>query len=312
MDDRWYLVNNEPGLFVHAAREAKGYTMEEISRGICSLSTLNRIETGERVVDYYMIELLLERMKVSTTEYEFVLDNDDYDEYMQREEIRSLMKQKELEAAEEKIRLYEKKHGKKELHQQFLYLQKGYLEKYKNKVGKNSIRELFYQAICVTSPEYQQIIEQRGILSDTELFCLIEMIECIEDSLEREKEQERLYEYFQWCLSREKLYPIPYRQAMSYYAECLYENSNYEHCINICNEVLKELYGTSKLENRQKLFELRARAREETGFKEEDEKKQCLKDYLTAYYVAEFYDDKECAAEVKKHVEEVYGWQFIE
>jgi len=88
--------------------------------------------------------------------------------------------------------------------------------------------------------------------------------------------------------------------------------NTYEHCINICNEVLKELYGTSKLENRQKLFELRARAREETGFKEEDEKKQCLKDYLTAYYVAEFYDDKECAAEVKKHVEEVYGWQFTE
>lgn len=43
MNDKWYLVDNEPGLFIHAAREAKGYTMEEICRGICSISTLSRI-----------------------------------------------------------------------------------------------------------------------------------------------------------------------------------------------------------------------------------------------------------------------------
>ena len=47
-EDEWDLVENAPGLFIHEAREAKGYIMEEISHGICSLATLKRIEKGER------------------------------------------------------------------------------------------------------------------------------------------------------------------------------------------------------------------------------------------------------------------------
>ena len=35
MNDKWYLVDNEMGLFIRASREAKEYSMEEISRGIC-------------------------------------------------------------------------------------------------------------------------------------------------------------------------------------------------------------------------------------------------------------------------------------
>lgn len=306
------MVENEIGVFIHAGREAKGYTMEEISKGICSLSTLSRIEAGERVVDYILIEALMERMKLAKSEYEFVLDEEDYCQYMQREEIRTLINHRELEAAEEKIKLYEEKHGKEELHKQFLFLQKGYLEKNKNKLGKEQIKELFKNALCVTSPEYQQIVEQRGILSDTELFCLVEMLHCIEEPLEREKKQEELYEYFKWCRVREKLFPVPYRSGMRYYAECLYENGKYETCIKICTEVLEVLHDTSKLEDRNKIFELRARAREQLGFQNEEEKEQCLKDFLTAYYVTEFYDGKEEAAGIKRHVEEAYGWQFIE
>jgi len=309
--DNWYLIDNEPGLFIHAAREAKGYTMEEICRGICSVSTLSRIESGERVVDYIMIEALLERMKVEKSEYEFILDNEEYNQYMQREEIRRLIYQKKLEIAEEKIRLYEKKHGEKELHQQFIFMQKGYLEKYRNQLAKEKVKELFYNAVIVTSSEYREIIKQRGIFSDTELYCMMEIIQNIENSFEREKEQEELYEYFKWCYRKENLYPVPYRSSMRYYAECLYENGKYERCVKICNELLENLYGTSKLENRHRIFELRARAREQIGFNKED-KKQCLKDFLTAYYVTIFYDGKEAATKMKKHIEEVYGWQFIE
>lgn len=312
MNDKWYLVDNEPGLFIHAAREAKGYTMEEICRGICSISTLSRIETGERVVDYIMIEALLERMKISKSEYEFVLDNKDYDEYMQREEIRNLVNLKKYEQVEQKLLVYEKKHGEKDLHRQFIYLQKGYLEIYKNKISKDKIKNIFHEAISFTAPEYRKDVEQNEILSNTELCCIIEMIELIDESINREKKLKEMYEYFKWCRKKEKMYPIPYRIAMKYYANCLYENGKYEKCINICNNVLNELYNTSKLENRHDIFELRAKARESIGFNNEEEKKQCLRDYLTAYYVAEFYDGQYEVLNMKKYIEEAFGWQFIE
>ena len=85
-----YNVKNEIGLFVRAMREAKGYNQEEISQGICSMSTLSRIEAGERTVDFLIIETLLDRMKVEKIEYEFVLDEEEYIVYKQREEIVSL------------------------------------------------------------------------------------------------------------------------------------------------------------------------------------------------------------------------------
>ena len=308
--DNGYLVDNEMGLYIHASREAKGYTMEEISHGICSTSTLSRIEVGERVVDYIVIEALLERMKLTKSEYEFVLDEEDYCKYMQREEIRRLITQSNYKQAEKKLLEYEKKNGKKFLHEQFVFLHKGLIKKYRNDMKQ--AEELIKKALCITASDYQQIILKRGILSDTELFCLVEMIQCIEDVMEKEKRQKELYEYFKWCRVREKLFPIPYRQAMRYYAESLYSNGKYDVCIKICNEVLEELTTTSKLESRNLIFELRAYAREKQGFTEDEEKNLCLKDFLTAYYVTDFYDGEEKAQKLKKHIEEVYGWQFIE
>ena len=305
-----YFYENETGLFIHAVREAKSYTMEEISHGICSIPTLSRIEAGERVVDYIMIEALLERMKLAKSEYEFVLDEEDYCQYMQREEIRKLITFKEYQQAEKLVMDYEKEHKDKFLHEQFIYLQKGLIEKHKQNIVQAA--ELLKKALCITAPDYQQIILERGILSDTELLCLAELIQCIEAVTEKEEKQKELYEYFKWCRVREKLYPIPYRRAMRYYAECLFENEKYELCIKICNEVLEELATTSKLEDRNLIFELRAYAREKLGYTGEEEKKLCLKDFLTAYYVTEFYDGKEKAQRLKNHIKEVYGWQFTE
>ena len=88
--------------------------------------------------------------------------------------------------------------------------------------------------------------------------------------------------------------------------------NNRDICIKICSEILEELITTSKLEERNLVFELRAYAKEKLGFVEEEEKNLCLKDFLTAYYVTEFYDGEEKAQNLKKHIEEVYGWQFIE
>lgn len=302
--------NNELGRFIHTARMAKGYSMEEVCRGICSVPTMARIERGERMVDYLMIEILLERMNISKEEYEFILDNNDYQEYMDREKIRTFIAQKELEQAEKKLELYERRHAKKPIHQQFVFLQRGYLEKYKNILEKKEIKKLFHNAISITSPEYWKNIEQRKVLSNTELNGLVELIECIDDSEKREKKQEIINNYFELCHEREQLYPIPYRNAMRYYAENLYRNEKYAKCIEVCNKIMKELYATSKLENREKIFELRARAREKIGFETEEERKQCIKDFLTAYYVSDFYNYE--SKEIRNHVERVYECQFIE
>ena len=307
-----YNVENEIGLFVRAMREAKGYNQEEISQGICSMSTLSRIEAGERTVDFLIIEALLDRMKVEKIEYEFVLDEEEYIVYKQREEIISLISNNDYSIAKQKLLQYEKSYAQEQLHQQFVFWQRGLLLKKEGLEEKEKIKEVFLKAIVITVPEYEQKFHQREILSNIELSCMVGMFYCIKNSVEREEKFEELYKYFQWCKVREKLYPIPYRIAMQYYAECLYENGKYEKCKKICMQAIEELSFTSKLENRSDFFYLKAKAQEQIGFSDEEEKKQCRKDFLTAYYSIAFYDGEAQAEELKKYIKENYQWQFIE
>ena len=318
-----YDVENEMGLFVRTMREARGYNQKEISDGICSLTTLSRIEAGERTVDFLMIEVLLDRMKVEKTEYEFVLDEHEYTVYQQREEILSLIFEKEYEKAKAKLLQYEENYGNEPLHRQFVFWQRGLLlkkeleerkqqEEKAELQKKKEIKEVLLKALVITAPQYEQKFHQREVLSNIELSCMTGIFYCIEHDKEKEEALKELYQYFKWCKKREKLYPIPYRIAMQYYAECLYHNKKYAQCKQICIEALEELSFTSKLENRAEFFTLKAKAQEQIGFRNEEEQKQCIKDFLTAYYMIAFYDGEAQAEELKTYIKEKYTWQFIE
>lgn len=287
-----YITLNEAGLWIHAIRKSKRYTMVEICTGICSVSTLSRIEAGTKIADFLMTEALLDRMKLSTSEYEFILDGDDYRLYKQREEIKMLIQNKKSTQAAKKLKDYEKENNVFPLHRQFIFIQKALLEQTKKRSKKQEISEMFYNALSITAPDFQQKFDQRKNLSNTELFCISKIFSCIEDTHKREENLDELYAYFKWCHKTEGLFPLPYCIAMQYYAECLYENGKYKKCIQICSEALEELYKTSNLENRTALFQLRAKAHKKKGSETEEENKYSLRDFLTAYYLTEFYDEK--------------------
>ena len=194
----------------------------------------------------------------------------------------------------------------KELEEQKQQEKKAELEK------KKEIKEVLLKALVITAPQYEQKFHQREVLSNIELSCMTGIFYCIEHDKEKEEALKELYQYFKWCKKREKLYPIPYRIAMQYYAECLYHNKKYAQCKQICIEALEELSFTSKLENRAEFFTLKAKAQEKIGFLNEEEKKQCIKDFLTAYYVIAFYDGEAQAEKLKIYIKENYTWQFIE
>ena len=118
------LVENGIGNYVKTHREAKGYLQKEICDGICSVPTLSRIEAGEKLVDFLMIEAFLSRMKIERAEYEFVLDDEDYYAYKRREEIEARVKNREHEQAEKSMAAYESRYGAEELQGQFLAFQR--------------------------------------------------------------------------------------------------------------------------------------------------------------------------------------------
>ena len=305
-------AENGIGNYIRMNREAMGYSQSDLCDGICSVPTLSLIESGEKITDFWVVEALLERMKIEKTEYEFILDDNTCDIYEFRETIKMNIQNKEYGQAEKNLAVYREKYGEEDFHGQFLFFQKASLERAKTNPDISKKKELFLNALTVTAPNYKEIFERKGVMSNLELECIAEIIHCIEDLKERELTYRGFYEYFQWNCIREGFFPPAYRIAMQYYAECLYGNEKYEDSIKICDEALEELYGTSKVANRARIFILRAKARERKGLKDEEEKQECLRDYLTAYTVISFYEGEEEAKELKKYIKEKYGWQFID
>ncbi len=303
--------DNVPGLYVGRVRKEKNYTMEDISHGICSTSTLSRIEAGEKIVDYLMIELLLDRMKIQSSEFEFVLDNDSYRVYRERLDIKDAIKKREYKKAEEQIERYRRNYAQDRLHQQFLYYQMAQMERKRNRLENTEICELFHNAVQITAPDYRKFFQEKIILSNIELSCIMEIIACMDTRQKREEGYQELHNYFIWCEKRDGFFPEPYRTNLYYYAECLYERMEYEKCIEMCDDAVKELEKISKLENRSEVFLLRANAREKLGFAGNEDREICLRDFLTAYYVADSYENKKLAEAVRQHIGEVYGWQYI-
>lgn len=263
------------GNYLKISREARGYSQKEVCYGICSDATYSRIEAGERVVDFIMMEAFFGRIKIEKFEYDFILDDVDFFAYEQRESIDVLVKKNAYQKAKEEIEAYEKKYGEKDLHGQFLFFQKGCLERTKEEPDWEEAEGFFAKALAVTMPNYQKILDEKGILSNLELRCIIEIIFCDRNLTSRKKRYEELYTYFEQSYRRDGFYPLPRRIAMQYYAECLYEDGNYDKCIQICGEALGELFGTSKLEGRVQFFYLRAR--EVKGIEDGEGKKLCLK-----------------------------------
>ena len=58
-------------------REKNKISQIQLCEGICSLTTLSRIEIGEREFDSLISEILLSRLGKAASRYEFVLNEED-------------------------------------------------------------------------------------------------------------------------------------------------------------------------------------------------------------------------------------------
>ncbi len=302
---------NDYGELLKMVREGKSYGLDEVSDGICSLATMSRIENGERSVEFIMVEAILDRMKISTDEFEFILEDDEYEEYQNREQIKTLIDNKKYAEAEQLLISYEKKYKGQPLHQQFIYMQKARVEQGLRSENTENIKKWYESALIITAPNYQEKYKKKAVLSERELVCLIEMQRYVADSVEREQKFFELYDYYNSCKIRDNYFPVSYRISMQYYAESLLENGKCELCRQICDEVLEELYLTGRAANRDEIFLLRAKCREQAGFSGEEEKELCLKDYLTAYYLMEFYEGEEKTKALREYIGGTFGWQYI-
>ena len=164
-------------------RRKKKISMELLSKGLCSTSALQRLEYGERLPDFFVLERLLERLGLSVNKMEFLYDEAAYEIYYLREIIEKELEEKNYpEVAEALIEYQSRKEAAEPLHRQYRNKIQAVVEGEEKQNHQKAV-ELLEEAIKLTVPDLtlteeciMEEIEQL-ILGEGELLLLLLWIE---------------------------------------------------------------------------------------------------------------------------------------
>lgn len=309
--ETWHI-----GQVIRKLREDKKISLELLSRGLCSVTTLCRIENENRVPDMLLTEVLLQRLGKSPDKFEIFINKEEFKLYESREEIEKLLEKEDFEQLEIKLTDYESKINKSNvLQQQFVKRIKAY--KCLKQDNKREALKLLNEAIELTLPEIR-LHKYKEFLFGFEEIKLCTMLADVYDGLELQEEaytlRKELYYYLsgEYIDEEEKLKVFP---KLTYQlAKHELESDNGEKALEVCEKGLELLCANGRLMYLPELLYTKCLAIE--LLKEKCNSKFNIDDiydeYKKLYYITQILHDNEMLEKVKEHVWEEYQWEFTE
>lgn len=137
------------GKVIQNLREEMGISQEELVSGLCSDSTLSRIEWEERVVEQWLIDAILQRLGKSSDKFWTIINVRDYSILVNRNRIWENILSKRYEEAKEELEEYQKNVDIQDpLHRQYILKCKGLI--YGKEGNWQKSVEILTEAIQVT------------------------------------------------------------------------------------------------------------------------------------------------------------------
>ena len=307
------MVQNTLGVVLAYYRSKYGISLEQMSEGICSVSTLYRIEGGTREVDSLMAETLLGRIGREGTFFELIINNEDYERAMVRKYIVTLIQEKKLEAAKEQLEQYKTlKEKDKNLHKQYILYQelRIALEEHKE---KETLCRLAKEGLAYTK-DVSQGWQEYSMYNAKELFFVKNLILHSDDFPE-----DRIIFIFRKMIEYAKCYyngEAENQCLIELYVDLVqynYEKRRYEEAILYMEEALEVLSQGRWMLEAGILHELKGRCLLELMQKVTDSKekaKQCKQEWKLAYYVYDIMKQKKKAEQIKAEAMEVFSWDI--
>ena len=92
-------------------RREQGLSQKELCRGLCSIPTLSRIESGEREPDQMLFDSLISRLGKDSEKWELILKENDKKLLQKRNYIEYLIRAEEWGELKEKLEEYKEFDG---------------------------------------------------------------------------------------------------------------------------------------------------------------------------------------------------------
>ena len=172
-------------------RKKYNLSQEEICEGICSVTTLSRLEQGNREIDSLLGQTLLGRIGKEVTLFETMLNEADFELWKIRTEIEDYVEKNQFKAAKQKIREYRQVMPQEErIHEQFCLYQEALLIIAEKKPLEQLCKTL-EKGIKITISDFGEEIDKKRLYSPIEIEMIFLLIH-YDDSKENIAEQELL------------------------------------------------------------------------------------------------------------------------
>ena len=287
-------------------RKKYRFKQSHVCRGICSMSTLSRIEKGNREVDSLTLEALLGRVGKEVLQFEMILNDYDYYLWTLRRQIRKGLK---LGKREEVIRLLEEYRENMpeddDMHIQFLIccnLQAC------DSMGKDEkIREAL-KALQCTCPEFSET----SLYNETEieliLFLAHERYTGWEDMEKRLHNIRKLVYKIYSGRRRERICT----RILMELIDLNWDRKQYLKVIDYAEEAIEFISQSRSMEYIAELHFIKAKAIAEyySGQKWNTEVVLCRNECLMAYYTFDIMNNDEGKSRVEEFCEEKLKWQI--
>lgn len=297
------------GNIVKTLRDEQGINLQQLSNGICSVTTLSRFESGGRDMDFMMLIMILKRLGYNPDKYELYASPEEIRLYGKQETIRKWKKMKEWGKMEEECAEYSCMAGNSPspFDMQFLACMQGYL-----KIQQGAYKEgitFLEQAAAITMPEWNGAWSSQTIMGEGEVECLCGLADAYEADgawKQAAKMRENVLNFLEWKREPKDYFIEAYTDTISKFVPFLLKEGKAKKGVMLCEGGLKALSKTNRLNHWPELLYWKGRCLEEL----KAEVQEVTAALERAYYVFRLMKRGDMAEAVRSHMEEEYGWEF--
>ena len=179
------------GEVVREARKRHGLTQEDLSDGICAVSTLSKIENGHHNPQKRVFTALMERMGERTGRYAMLVGAQEMEKEELREELAQSVRCGDRKSLEQNLEYYQILPGEKKAEDQQWMKLAAHTLGWWSGISSEKMEEELLELLHLTYPDYDGNWEANRSYSSSEILIFQLMIAC------REREMEHV-----WCMQR--------------------------------------------------------------------------------------------------------------
>lgn len=251
------MANYTIGEILREVRERKKYSQEELCFGICTPSTLSRIENGLQIPGRRILEALTQRLGITDTVYTIYMGREELELHENGRRLMRSISRRDYNMTKQLIAVLERDIQKMSgrgyrlhMERQYVLFAKAVLQK-REGTDRRKVLDLFLEALFVTMPDFDGIHIRNRLLTFQEI-SILNNIGCMYHEMGKQIEAYQimfaLKEYLEHQVKDEEEKARKYPMILQNITTWLGQAGCYRDALRLCQEGLDYCIEHGKLQ----------------------------------------------------------------